>query len=212
MPPLLINIDPVILQAAGLKDYWLALGEFIHRFARVEQQVAYTLTLYTKLPIETARAVFSGVRAKDAFSLIDRIRETRGLEIDEDWLRAKAQFGVINSVRNDIVHLGAILEGHDQLQISNKSRTIPSLVKTTPISAKELNAMSVDLSVISETLYAHQLIETGKRPDHPFVMIARTNGRAPWQYKPPQQAPVQRKRGGKKGKQKAPPKSSPEKR
>jgi hypothetical protein len=191
---ILLNVDHDEPITPERERYWQALGRFIHKFAIIEHQVAFALALYAKTPKGTAQAVFSGVRAGLALSLIDRIREARGAPADEDWNRAKGQFGIINSVRNDIVHFGALAESEGAFQISNANRTIPSQAKVTPITADELDMMTDDLRTISETIFAHQLVESGTEKGDKRANAARERGRAPWKYKPPRQARAQDKR------------------
>jgi hypothetical protein len=205
--PIILMLDPDFPITPEHEVYWKALGRFIHRFAMLEQQIAHLLALYAETPKGISQAVFSGVRAPLALSLIDRVRETKETPEDPDWNRLRAQFGIINSVRNDIVHLGAIMQSGG-FKISNQARTIPSQVKTTSISATELDAMTDDIQTMAATIYVHQCIKNDGHFDAAkYATDWAEVGRAPWKYTLPKPPPGQRKPRGKIGKRERPPRS-----
>lgn len=165
------------------REYWAALGRFIHRFAMLEQQIHFMLRLYADTPHEISQAIFSGVRGKAGLDLINRLREVKGLPDDPDFKRAIVQFGVINGVRDLIVHSGAILYG-DQFIASNINRTIPRAQKKTPVSAKGLDDMTEDLQTIFAAFFVRQ-IEANGDDITAYKTDFRELSRAPWRYKLP---------------------------
>lgn len=167
------------------REYWSELGRFIHRFAMLEQQIHFMLRLYAETTEIIAQAVFSGVRGKPGLDLIKRLREVKALPDDPDFDRAVEQFGLINSVRDLIVHSGAILYG-DEFLASNKNRTIPRQQKSTQVSAKGLANMTADLQTIFAAFFVRQ-VEANGADITAYATDFRKLSRAPWLYKPPAQ-------------------------
>jgi hypothetical protein len=182
---IILMLDPDFPLTPGHDVYWKALGKFIHRFAMLEQQIAYLLQLSAKVPKETAQALFHGTRAKAAIDNLNRLREVRGLAEDPDWKRVVDQFGIINSVRNDIVHYGATLHD-DGFKIASK-RNIPRKQTVTQVDAPQLDAMTEDLQTIAATVFVQQCIANEGKFEG-YATDWREVGRAPWKYKPAQQA------------------------
>src|SRR5579862_9713778 len=65
------NLD----ELAAHQRYWEALGRFIDLFAGTEAIMQLVLWRYANVPTDTARAIFSGVRLKEAIGYIKRIIE-----------------------------------------------------------------------------------------------------------------------------------------
>jgi hypothetical protein len=191
--PIILLLDEDFPVTAEHEVYWRALGRFIHRYAMLEQQIAYLLSLCAKVPKERAQALFSGVRVKDAMGMIEKLREVRGDPEDPDLTRLKKHLGDITDMRNNIVHYGATLHA-DGFHVKN-TRTIPRLQTNTAVSAAQLEAMTDDMQTMAATLYVHQCIESqGKFDAADFVTDWREVGRSPWKYKPPPQGGGQNKR------------------
>jgi hypothetical protein len=74
-----------------LNAYYLALGRFTDRFARVEQAVHTVLSHYAKLPPAAARALLSGVRVDETKNRLLRLHD-EGLMSDPDWKDAEPIF------------------------------------------------------------------------------------------------------------------------
>ena len=180
---ILLNMDPDYPVTPEHHAYWAALGRFIHRFAMMEQQFHFLLRLTSKTDDAASKAIFSGTRAKQAISWFDRINEARGHSPDADFERAKAQFNVINQMRDDIVHSGAILY-QDGFLISNEQRTIARQVRITPVSVADLESMTADLDTIAATVFIMQLVANDDEPSAYFTDW-REVGRSAWQYKLP---------------------------
>lgn len=188
---IIVWADPDFPISPAHHEYWAALGRFIHRFAMMEQEIHFLLIRTAKLTREMGQALLSGTRAKDALSQIDRLREVQGIQEDKDFTRAKNQFNVINDLRNDIVHHGALLYS-DGFRVSNQRRTIPRLHKITPVSARDIEAMTADLQTIAATIFVMQLLGQGDDPAA-YKTDWREVGRSPWLYKAPQPDGAQKK-------------------
>jgi hypothetical protein len=64
------------------QKYWSALGEFMDTFAAVEAAMQIVLWHYARTSIPIARAIFSGVRIKEAIGFVNRICEIGGPTAD----------------------------------------------------------------------------------------------------------------------------------
>ena len=80
--------------------------------------------------MEIAQAVFSGVRIKEAMSLINRVAEVRPLskeaKADQDYIFT--QLRLITDVRNDILHYGAINLQPGELLVTNWLVALPPCI------------------------------------------------------------------------------------
>jgi hypothetical protein len=157
-------------QLAKREAYCLALGRFIDQFSSVEAAMQVTLWHFAKIPPSTGRALLHGARIDAAIKLINRLADT------ERWPSATvAKFRdlfdhlhAINSLRNDIVHFGALPSSTEQLLVTNSLMAIaPDRIKTTHISGTLLDDMTHDLRrELVEDRAAHlgdddhQLVET----------------------------------------------------
>ena len=165
--------------------YWQALGQFIEVYASVESMMFYLLTLYSKVPADIAKALFSGTRLDASIKLIRRIMavndpgEVRREELNVIF----AQLTVINDARNDVIHYGSN-ETIDYGRISsNYTRAhLPENVTVRPMSAVVLEAMRHDLERIHSHLFVQCVLpdNKGAKPSLTTLLAAS------WQYKPPQ--------------------------
>lgn len=135
------------------RAYWLALGRFIDEFANTELLLYLQLTRCVDIDLSMAAAVFSGVRIDTAIAHIRRILQIRTYESDSVKALEEAftQLTHSNSLRNDLVHLGATAPDADgKRYASNKLRThIPSKYRHREVSPRVLNAMTKDLEETS---------------------------------------------------------------
>jgi hypothetical protein len=188
--------DPPITDET--RAYWQALGHFIHRFSQLEQQIHFMMRLYAGTTREVAQALFSGTRARLALEQVDRLREVKGLPKHPLLERAKAQFGIITTMRDDIVHHGSI--PHPQgFEISNAAQQIPRKQRTVTVVTPILKAMTADLETISDAFFVMQLeaerlslppgVTTGRSEHFPDPNVG---AQTPWQYKSPPQGGGQR--------------------
>src|SRR5678816_4071868 len=87
--------------------YYTALGKFIQCFAEVEMWMQLLLYAASGVPSkEVGKAVFFGVRAKEAAASVRRVYEAKGLSIFPLLSDTFSQLNIINDKRNDIVHFG----------------------------------------------------------------------------------------------------------
>lgn len=182
-------------------QYWQALGRFIEMFSLVESVMQFALWNYARTPVPTARAIFSGVRVKEAMGLIRRIFDieanSKDTDTKSDLEKVFNQLTTINGLRNDLIHHGSQDDGEvpEGRIISNELWAItPERLRTTPISPEILNDLTFDLVKIIVHLISHH---TGRFLRVPLKEPMRMEIlSAPWRYKPPQQAPRQQKKRG----------------
>jgi hypothetical protein len=167
-----------------LRQYQSALGAFVQAFARVESGMHRALRWHAKTDPETARAVFSGVRAMEASGYLRRLADV-GRIGPEEWIRIEpllAQMKAINDVRNVILHYGAenIAEG-EGVATDMRTALLPERARSFPVSAEILSRMAMDLNVIYSALLLRHV-------GHPALPSKRMTGwldralRKPWRY------------------------------
>src|SRR5438270_349998 len=97
--------------AALLDNFIRELGIFIMEFATTESILLMGLSDAAGVSHDTARAIFSGVKNDAARSMINRLREIKGLPEDPILKRAFDHLGLITAIRNDLVHYGPTFTG-----------------------------------------------------------------------------------------------------
>jgi hypothetical protein len=188
-----MRADPKELDRLDL--YLWSLGLFIANFSVVERLMQQTLWHYAGIAAPTAPAVFTGIRTETAISLIGRIAEAQKWKEDRkrEIQYVFSQLGMINRLRNDLLHYGATteLEEPEKWIISNEVFAhTADRVRRVPISpalldgaAEDLYKISVHLHVVTmdDDVTADQL-----RKYHEVLQ-------QPWRYKQPSPAPKSRK-------------------
>jgi hypothetical protein len=169
-----------------LDEYYLALGRFAHWFAQAELAVHSVLAHYANLSTSNARALFSGVRARDTKSLPQRLHEL-GTISEEEWIDAEPvfqQLTLINSRRNDIFHHGASSIAEGVGIVSNAAMAhIEERITGFEISPHIPDDMTADIRKILTHLYIRHMGRPrllGKHPQLDEILLA------PWRYKPKQ--------------------------
>ena len=127
-----------------------ALGKFIQTFSTVEAWMQRALWCYAKTPEPIGRAVFSGVRIKEGMGLIGRICDVSRISSKKraDLKYIFGQLGIINDLRNDMLHYGArrLTKDWKKRLVSNKRIAITrSRLKTTTVTTETLKDLSAYL-------------------------------------------------------------------
>ena len=181
---------------AEMREYWEALGRFIHHFARVETHISVNLWKLTRISIRIAQAVFSGVRMDAAASLINRVLDATNADptARDEFQYIFTQLGHITKVRNDILHYGITSPSFEPgLHTSNRLVAYSEdKIRETPVSATILNQMTDDLITIE--LLLGRLHTTGWVPPDVQDTIYGPHSRGTWRYKPLAQASHPRRR------------------
>jgi hypothetical protein len=174
------------------KAYWLALGEFIDKFSDIEALTQLLLWQYAGVPMEIGRALFSGVRAKEAMSFIARISEVSPPhdENKPDREYVFTQLGIINDARNLIVHYGAEPAGRGVLVVTNwlTALTEERHLRTIPISPEILAHLTADLRK-AEVHLVERHLRREKGLISPFSSADLALLHVSWRYTPPQPNP-----------------------
>jgi hypothetical protein len=166
------------------RAYFEALGTFVNAFSRVETLVTLTLRRYAKTPTEIAKIIFAGAKIDLSSRYIKQLAEATGSsrEARDDLGSVFQQLGIINGVRNNVLHYGAtgIDEGNAIVSDALKAKGEPTVF---PISPEALEKMTRDLNKISIHLqYRHLDVDSVERPDVVLERILRL----PWLYRHPQ--------------------------
>jgi hypothetical protein len=168
-----------------LQAYYEALGRFIDMFARVETAVALTLWAYAKVKPEIAKIVFAGARIELGSAYIKQLAEATGADHEacEDLGNVLQQLGIINGVRNAVLHYGAesVAEGRAGVSNAWKAKGEPTIF---PISPTALDDMTADLRKIATHLNYKHLARPTPRGELGAETLESVL-QAPWQYKHP---------------------------
>jgi hypothetical protein len=182
----------------------------VDTYAHTELQTHFVLRWFTKTSSDIARAVFSGVRTKEALAYLGRLASVRRISTAE-WLELEPvviQLRLINERRNDILHHGASDVAAGGGTVSNDAMALtPKHVQSFPISPEILDDMTADLLKINAhflTRHMGRLPLRGKHPDLDAVLAAS------WRYTPPQQSQNRDRQEDKKTTRRRPRPASPE--
>lgn len=163
-----------------LREYYGALGRFVDKFSRVEATVTLTLWHYAKTPPEISKIAFSGARIETSTQYIKQMAKATDApqNLRDDLDDVFQQLGIINGVRNDILHYGAefVAEGNAIVSDAFKAKGQPY---SFPISPTALNEMTDDL----DKIIAH--LKTLHLNDHQGYTILGNPVHSPWRYKHP---------------------------
>lgn len=168
--------------AESIRGYFAALGEFIHRFAELEGVLAIALRDKAGVSHDTACALFSGVRAREALAFLKRLHEAE----DEDWhpllARVQERFGSVMEARNLIVHHGTTMNLNDTF-VSSKGRNLPGKGKSFPVSAKILSDLTGDVQTMIACVTLWHIRQFSPSLLKTAESVWGEASRAPWRYK-----------------------------
>lgn len=137
------------------REYWTALGEFVHTFSMVEVNMQCALWEFAGLSRALAIAFLAGsTRIDSAINLMNKIAVARKWRANRktELQAICTQLGIINKVRNDILHYGAdFIDG--KWRVSNRAMVVTKArVRVTMITVKSLREMVSDLNIINSRL------------------------------------------------------------
>ena len=171
----------------GELTYWASYGLFIHHFSEVEQQLQGLLWEMSGVKKMVARAVFQDARFSNICSTINHIYTSRSQEEHPLYRRSVDQLGLINAVRNDMVHKPsaiAIVDGTVQLMVSNKVRAMPGKEKEITVTEQMLDDMTHDLHT-AQIAITVVTFDSFDLPQDARELPWRDIAQRPWRYKPP---------------------------
>jgi hypothetical protein len=176
-----------------VRAYYESLGRFVQMFSEVETAVSHTLWHYAKTKPEIAKVIFSGAKIEAGSSYIKQLAEaTSAPESAKEGLGyVLQQLGIVNTVRNYVVHYGAtsIAEGPAVVSNALKAKGEPTVF---PISPALLDQMTADLRKITFHLnYRHLGRPRPKSAEVQNTLDGVLN--SPWQYKHPAPQPTRSK-------------------
>ena len=172
------------------RKYYEALGRFTHWFAKMESAIALSLWFYARTPHPIAKAVFSGVRVKEASSFMNRIADATSLAADTrtDLREVLLQATALNDVRNQIMHFGAANIAEGRGYVSNALKAVSEdKITSFPISPEILADLTADCrKIIFHLRLKHAGIAGPKSVAN--RLAADSALRAPWRYTRPSEA------------------------
>ncbi len=173
-----------------LRAYYEALGRFVDKFSRVEAAMTLTLWHYAKTPPDISKVIFTSDKVDGCITKIKQIAKVSNVHTDlqNDLLDIFQQLGIINGVRNDVLHYGAelVAEGNAIVSDALKAKGEPYVF---PISPTALDQMTADL----DKIIAH--LKTLHLGDRRTYTILGNPMHSAWQYKHPVPLKTQSKKG-----------------
>ena len=165
-------------------SYHLSLGRFVDAFATAEHNLKFALAAMAGVSREIAQALFASTRVDVSINLIRQLYEAKGKAIENEVDKALSQMKSILTVRNAIMHYGALYDG-SHFTTSTTPHVLPKQAKTSRYKLEDLERMSADLLVIG---YRFIWMALHELPDVPLESIKLLDGyaRTPLQFKPPQ--------------------------
>jgi hypothetical protein len=165
-------------------SYHLALGRFVDAFATAEHNLKFALAATAGVSREVAQALFSGTRVDVAIGQIRQLHEAKAISMEPEVDRVLSQMKSILTVRNAIMHYGAVFDG-SHFTTTTSAHTLPKQTKTSRHKLADLEHMTADLLVIG---YRFIWMFTRHLPNAfpEAIQLLDDAARAPMQYKPPQ--------------------------
>ena len=161
--------------------YYDALGQFVTAFSQVETTLLRALWQLAQF--------LSGVRIEGAIGFINRIADAENWPKDKrsDWQKIFTQIGLINKLRNDILHYGTTGFGSVRVVSNQAVAHIPERIREIHITPKILDRATKDLwdIFIFVTLLGAAGEIYGRKPK---TILRDLRRRKTWRYKQPPQA------------------------
>ena len=139
--------------AVDIKEYYLALGQFITGFSTVEKALLQVVWKEAGLSSPLAPAIMHGLRVTGAIEALTRIHEANGTTIHPQLAHALKQLAVINTSRNWIVHWGVNLSEPQSPKVTNDLTShCQDSLRGIPVSVNVIERMFMDLGGIDIAL------------------------------------------------------------
>jgi hypothetical protein len=173
------------IQSGAFDEYHKTLGEFVSKFSEVEANLISALWHFAGVQRPIAQAVLTGTKVEGAISFINRVADAK------HWRKSRRasfkefsdQFGLINKLRNDILHNGSNWTASQTWTVTNRFFAhAPSKIRTYPVSADLLKRAKSDLELIETKLI---LFTWGYAMKPKTKRDFKESALHPWQYKPP---------------------------
>jgi ribosomal protein S13 len=165
-------------------NYHLALGRFVDAFATAEHNLKFALAATAGISHEVAQALFAGARVDVAIGQIRQLYEAQGIMIEQEVDKALSQMKVILTVRNAIMHYGAVFDG-SHFTTSTAAHTLPKQAKTSRYELNDLERMTFDLLAIGHR-FIWMAVHTLPNAYPEAIKLLDDAARTAMQFKPPQ--------------------------
>jgi len=167
------------------QEYWLALGEFVHRFSGVEAMLHQQFHKFAKIPHDVANVIKREMKLAELISLIKPLLEIYEFDEKEKTRVSNClkQLEHLATFRNRVLHRGAILVGK-KITTTNIA-TMKSLdsYEEANFTIKDLRNANADLRKI----WFRLLIENRNVQLKQMALESYGNSPwRPWRYKPVQ--------------------------
>lgn len=163
--------------------YFEALGRFIEAYAHAEYAAHSLLVHLTGMKPKVANAALSGTKVDGALSFMRRIYAATETSIPSEIEEAFTRLAVLNTSRNELVHLGTFIEDSWRVVSNEVKAHTPSKVKRWRITTETLKHMENDAIKIASTLTVYRLPALRQDEAHKRALSLA------WQYTPPTALP-----------------------
>ena len=126
------------------REYYYELGRFVSIYATVEGSIFVLMASLIGISLKDSNAVLSGAKTDQCISNIKRLYEARETEMPDALVLCLDQIGLINKLRNDILHSGTKAD----FTVTNELRALPDRIIAYPVSAKLLQNAIMDMGTI----------------------------------------------------------------
>jgi hypothetical protein len=170
--------------------YYDALSRFVTAFSQVETTLLHALWRLAQLKSPYAQAVLSGVRIEGAMGFVNRIADAEKWPADKraDWQKLFTQIGLINRLRNDILHYGTMSFGSVRVVSNEAVAHVSDRVREIHVTPTILDKATKDLwdifLFVTLLSTAPGEVYVSRKPQ----TILRGLKRKTWRYKQPRQA------------------------
>src|SRR5258708_38984581 len=137
------------------QEYWAALGEFVSAFSIVEVNMQQALWEFAKLSRPLAIALLAGsTRIDSAINLMSKISVAQKWKAERkrELQAICTQLGIINKVRNDILHYVARLTKGECVVSNRALAATQKRTRITRFTVRALRDMPGDLMAINSRL------------------------------------------------------------
>ncbi len=169
--------------------FYISLGRFLHNYAMLESIMLRALIKASGVSHEVGQSIYSGTRVSAAKDFINRILDAQNNQALKARLKPYFdQIGLINSMRDDILHYGATCDfTTGVLTVSNTQIAhIPNKLREYEVSPTLLDNMTDDVGrAISGLMLEFNIVQGD--PDVEALLQAQIA--SPWRYTQPQPTP-----------------------
>ena len=167
--------------------FYVSLGRFLHQYSVLEHMMLIVLMNISGVSQEVGKSLYSGTRIGIAKDFINRILDATNRQTLKEKLKPYFdQIGLLTSMRDDILHYGAVYDFDRNILLVSNERVahIADRLRTYEVGPKMLDDMAHDANRAVSGLMV-EVLPAANTPEFFLSSIA-----SPWRYKPPPPVPL----------------------